>query len=155
MPDSTTRIGGDAFGFCSSLVRITIPGNVTTIGSGAFQNCSSLTSVAVPDSVTNVGEGAFSNCTLLTMLAMIALVLSLTSIRTGHEPGEKFFFGLWIGLGLAADIGFGAWARHKLLREFRMAAAQRYVKRAGFWKRLLVGDQPGASAVQLQPVKEM
>ena len=47
------------------------------------------------------------------------------------------FLGLWFGLGLAADLGFGAWARHKLLTEFRLAATRRYEPRPGFWKRLL------------------
>ena len=85
--------------------------------------------------------------------ALIALVLSLTSIRTGHEPGEMFFLGLWFGLGLAADIGFGAWARHKLLSEFRCAAAQRYTSRPTLLRRLLSGNG-SAVAVQLQPVQE-
>jgi ABC-type Na+ efflux pump permease subunit len=84
------------------------------------------------------------------IFALVALALSLSAIRTRHEPGEKFFFGLWFAIGLAVDIGFGTWARHKLLTEFRLAAAQRYLERAGFWKRLFVGNE-GASRVQLQP----
>ena len=52
-------------------------------------------------------------------------------------PVLNCFLGLWFGLGLAADLGFGAWARHKLLTEFRLAATQRYEPLPGFWKRLL------------------
>ena len=38
------------------------------------------------------------------------------------EPVMKFFLGLWFGLGLAVDVGFGVWARHRLLTGFRLAA---------------------------------
>src|SRR5206468_5999297 len=55
--------------------------------------------------------------------ALIALGISLTVVQIGHEPGPNFFLGLWFGLGLAADIGFGAWARQKILTQFRFAAA--------------------------------
>jgi len=86
------------------------------------------------------------------MFALIALVLALSSIRTRHEPGDKFYFGIWLGLGLAADIGFGAWAWHKLRTEFRLAAAQRYLKRGGFWKRSFAKDE-GASAGPLRSAR--
>ena len=82
------------------------------------------------------------------VFALVSLVLSLTTFRRGREPGENFFLGLWFSLGLAADIGFGAWARHKFLSEFRVAASQQYSKRLGFWRRIFVGDQ-GAGSVQL------
>ncbi len=72
--------------------------------------------------------------------ALVALVVSL--IWTGGRPEPtwqptwRFFVGLWLGLGLAADFGFGAWARHKLLSEFRLAATERYASGKGFSKRL-------------------
>jgi hypothetical protein len=53
-------------------------------------------------------------------------------------------------LGLAADLGFGLWARSRLLTEFRAAAEQRYSARSGFWRRLLVGRETGA--VEAPPV---
>ncbi len=83
------------------------------------------------------------------VFAVVGLVLSLLTFRRAYEPNENFFLGLWFGLGLAADIGFGAWARHKFLAEFRVAASQQYAKRLSFWKRLFVGGQ-GAGSVQLQ-----
>lgn len=70
------------------------------------------------------------------IFALATLVASLVSLRTQNEPGWKFYLGLWFGLGIGADILFGAHARHKLLLEFRSAAAQRYTYRAGFWQRL-------------------
>ena len=83
------------------------------------------------------------------VFALVALVLSLTTFRTGHEPSEYFFLGLWFGVGLVADVGFGAWARHKFLSEFRVAASQQYAKRLGFWRRVFVTGQ-GAGSVQLR-----
>jgi ABC-type Na+ efflux pump permease subunit len=86
--------------------------------------------------------------------ALAALVISLLGVQTGHEPGANFFLGLLFGLGLAADIGFGVWARHKLLTEFRLAAAQRYEGRRGFLRSLFSAKSHRAPAVQLRPVKE-
>jgi hypothetical protein len=73
--------------------------------------------------------------------AGVSLLISLASLHMEMDLGPKFFLSLWVGLSLAADVGFGALARHKLLTEFRLAAAQRYAPHAGFWKRLLGGDE--------------
>jgi ABC-type Na+ efflux pump permease subunit len=72
-------------------------------------------------------------------VGMVSLLLSLVSLNHELDLGPKFFLGLWVGLSLAVDVGFGAWSRHKLLTEFRLAAAQRYALGAGFWKRWLGG----------------
>jgi succinate dehydrogenase hydrophobic anchor subunit len=74
--------------------------------------------------------------------ALVALVLSLISLHGDVELGPKLFLGLWFGLSLAADLGYGAWARYKLLTEFRLAAAQRYAPHPAFWKRLLGWGEP-------------
>ena len=87
------------------------------------------------------------------VFALVSLVLSLTGFPIGREP-ENFFLGLWFGVGLVADVGFGAWARHKFLSEFRVAASQQYAKRLGFWRRVFVGGQ-GAGSVQLRPLESM
>ena len=74
------------------------------------------------------------------VLALGALVISLTwPQHAGDEPLQKFFLSAWLGVGLAVDLGFGAWARSRLLTEFRLAATRRYEARPGFWKRLLRG----------------
>ena len=73
----------------------------------------------------------------------VSLLLSLISLNREVDLGPKFFLALWVGLSLAADVGFGAWARYKLLTEFRLAAAQRYAPGLGFWKRLLGGGAHG------------
>jgi hypothetical protein len=81
------------------------------------------------------------------IFALLLLGDSLIANRRGSDPSWKFLLGCWFGLGLAADIGFGAWARHKLLSDFRLAAAQRYAPGAGFWKRLLAGGETASRDV--------
>jgi hypothetical protein len=83
--------------------------------------------------------------------ALMALAVSLGVVMRVSEPGENFFLGLWFCLGLAVDIGFGGWARHKLLTEFRSAAAQRYTSRPGLLKRMFAEDEPAA---MMQPRSE-
>ena len=57
---SVTKIGDNAFSYCSGLTSVTIPNSVTTIGSSAFAGCTGLTSVTIPNSVTLIGGGAFA-----------------------------------------------------------------------------------------------
>jgi len=87
------------------------------------------------------------------LFALVSLVISFTTMRSGQEPGGSFFVSLWLVPGLAADIGFGLWSRSKLLSAFRLAAAQRYTMQPGFWRRLLVAS-PATLAGQPQPAVE-
>jgi len=84
---------------------------------------------------------------------LVSLALSLVSLNRELDLGPKFFLVLWMGLSVAADVGFGAWARYKLLNEFRLAAARRYAPSVSFWKRLFGGSEPGPGGVP--PVIEM
>lgn len=74
-------------------------------------------------------------------IAVVLSVVSLTYAARSNGPSWKFFIGLWVGLGLAADLGYGGGARHKLLTTFRLAAEQRYSPWRGFWKRLFAGGE--------------
>ena len=59
------------------------------------------------------------------------------SVRGQTPVGWQAFLGFWFAAGLATDIGFGFWARQKLLTEFREAATRRYQPRVSWWQRLL------------------
>ena len=84
------------------------------------------------------------------LFALFGLICSLMTFPRAHEPTENVFLGVWLALGLGADIGFGTWARYKFLSQFRVAASQQYSRPAGFWKRLFAG--PEISSVQLQSI---
>ena len=51
---SVTGIGYEAFGSCSTLVNVTIPGTVTYIQADAFSFCTALKSIVIPSSVTAI-----------------------------------------------------------------------------------------------------
>ena len=74
------------------------------------------------------------------------LVASVVWSSADDTQVVKLFLGLWFGLGLAADLGFGAWARHRLVTDFRLVATRRYESLPGFWKKLLGGGEPGRTA---------
>jgi ABC-type transport system involved in cytochrome c biogenesis permease component len=69
-------------------------------------------------------------------MAFVALLAALRAMFRGREPSWSELLLAWVVLGLAADIGFGGWARYCLATKFRLAAEQRYARPAGFWKRL-------------------
>lgn len=54
-----------AFGYCSTLTRVTIPGSVMYVGCRAFENCSMLTSVSFSDGLRGLGSYAFYGCSNL------------------------------------------------------------------------------------------
>ena len=78
LPDTITSIGDWAFAGCTSLETIVIPASVTSIGKGAFNGCTSLKSVVfLGNNVTTIGDYAFNDCT---SLETISLPEGLTSI---------------------------------------------------------------------------
>jgi len=79
------------------------------------------------------------------VLALGALLMTLAGPSAEEAPVQKVFLGAWLGVGLAVDLGFGAWARYHLLAQFRLAATRRYEARVGIWKRLLGKARPTPS----------
>lgn len=80
--------------------------------------------------------------------ALVLVTVAIGSIGSRSEPGWKFYVGLWLFLGLAADLGFALHARHRLLTGFRLAAQERFVVRAGLWSRLRGNPKSGLPNVQ-------
>ena len=64
IPDDVTRIGDNAFYYCSTLTgELVIPEQITSIGKYAFEKCTGLTgSLVIPNTVVELGESAFGNC---------------------------------------------------------------------------------------------
>jgi len=70
------------------------------------------------------------------------------------SPGWTFFLGLWFGLGVSVDVAFGAWARQKLLTEFRAAAQRQLGARSDSlksWLRTLKPHISGMDPANLDP----
>ncbi len=72
IPAGVTKIGTDAFRWCSATIRtVVIPDSVAEIGSGAFCDCTGLTSITIPGSVKSIGFGAFRRCDALTSVKLM------------------------------------------------------------------------------------
>jgi hypothetical protein len=70
-------------------------------------------------------------CVMFLTFALLVSVLFREEIF-----GWQSYLGVWFGLGLVTDVGYGLWARRNLLTKFRQLAEQRYERRAPLWKRL-------------------
>ena len=88
-------------------------------------------------------------------LVLLLLVLrDLGNAGYQSSPGWKFFVCLWLGLGLAVDLVFAAWARQKLHTEFRLAAQRQYgARNEGLknWLRTLKPRISGMDPANLDP----
>ena len=82
-----TRIGSNAFYFCTSLTSVVIPEGVTSIKSFAFYRCSSLTEITFPKSLTTVDYKAFDYCGNITDIH-IGSVESWLSIAFDESYGR-------------------------------------------------------------------
>ena len=77
IPDGVKCIGKCAFGYCYSLVNISIPNSVTSVGDESFIDCSSLSNLVIPNSVTSIGDSAFWGCSSLRSLVIPNSVTSI------------------------------------------------------------------------------
>jgi ABC-type Na+ efflux pump permease subunit len=75
-------------------------------------------------------------------MAIALLIIVFAAAASQYEPQPTRLVALWLALGITTDIGFAAWARHKLYTEFRQAAAHRYTPPPGLWKRLFHVGKP-------------
>lgn len=70
IPNSVTKIGERAFGYCEQLTRITLPQNLTQIGHEAFVFCKGLSSITLPESLKQIDGAAFASCTGLSTITI-------------------------------------------------------------------------------------
>ena len=94
--DGTVSITPYAFGFCPSLISITVPNSVKRIGFGAFAYCENLESIVLPDSITAIEDETFQSCKALASITIPDSVESVgmyafyycTSLTTITVPGN-------------------------------------------------------------------
>ncbi len=74
-----TEIGDEAFMYCSSLYRITLPDTIEKIGVRAFMDCS-FDSLIIPERVTEIGYGAFGKCSSLKEIVIPEAVTKIDAL---------------------------------------------------------------------------
>ena len=57
--EGVTRIGNDAFSYCSELQSVTLPEGIVSIGDNAFSGTYALTSITLPESLETLGTYSF------------------------------------------------------------------------------------------------
>ena len=98
---SVTRIGSEAFSYCTGLTSITIPNSVTSIEDYAFYECTGLTSITIPNSVTSIGYEAFFNCTSLTSVTINSN--NIVSKAYSNDSNLRHIFGSQVTTYILGD----------------------------------------------------
>lgn len=80
----------ELLGCSSQASAVTIPNSVTRIGNNAFAYCSKLTSITIPDSVTTIDYSAFIFCTGLTSFTIGKGLESIKYVFSGCESLSAF-----------------------------------------------------------------
>lgn len=63
-------IDEDAFRWCISLKRVSLPKNLKVLSNNLFEYCESLSEIFLPDGVTEIGDSVFNGCTSLTSITL-------------------------------------------------------------------------------------
>ena len=87
MGEGVTKIGQEAFLWCTNLISINIPYGVTSIGPQAFIGCKSLEDVILPAGLTEIGGMAFSGCSGIRSLVVPQGVTSIGYAAFDNCPG--------------------------------------------------------------------
>ena len=102
--DGLEKIIDRAFGYCTSLERISIPSSVKVIGKEAFLWCDKLTNVEFHDGIELIDDRAFRNCLLLDRITTPS---TLKGIGIDSFEGCRELVDLQLNEGLES-IGDGA-----------------------------------------------
>ncbi|KAL7542369.1 hypothetical protein ACHAXR_011761, partial [Thalassiosira sp. AJA248-18] len=68
------KIGGEAFGYCSSLESIRLPSTVTEVGDRAFWDFIELKEVVPNEGLQKIGRQAYRDCPLLDSIRLPSTV---------------------------------------------------------------------------------
>lgn len=77
IPNSVTSIGDMAFFGCGRMTGVTIPSSVKSIGNSAFEDCTRLPNITIPEGVEKIGDRAFDNCAEITSVVIPSTVTSM------------------------------------------------------------------------------
>lgn len=100
-PSSVKRIGVRAFASCSGLLNTSLPDSVTSIEDFAFAYCSGLTSIDLPNGYPTIGANAFNGCTSLTSVTIRSRVSSIGNgaFANCSSLTNAYFLGNSPGMG--------------------------------------------------------
>ncbi len=98
-----TSVGDSAFGQCTSITTLTIPGTVSSIGKEAFIGCTGIAALTLQNGVDTIGDDAFIGCM---RLISITAPDSVTSIGSAFADLELESFYTGANLGGEYCIGF-------------------------------------------------
>ena len=76
------------FGFCSSLVKVTLPNTLQKIGSRTFIQCTACEDVYIGENVTSICGNTFNNCKKLVAVRCMAITpptLASTAFNTTNS----------------------------------------------------------------------
>ncbi len=121
LPETTTEIGGSAFGSCKNLEEIYINDNVTSIGGSAFSDCVKLTKAVLGNSVKILGSSVFSGCINLSSIDLgnvetlgsmifsgctsLKSIIIPSTVKTAYEATGYFNNGYYSNCGPFANSG--------------------------------------------------
>ena len=92
IPDGVTSMGQQIFWGCKSLEKVNLPTGISEIPLRCFQGCTSLKTIAIPDNITTIGSHAFYNSGIeqLTIPESVTTInknaLNTSSLKTIEIP---------------------------------------------------------------------
>ncbi|MDY0015266.1 MAG: leucine-rich repeat protein [Bacteroidales bacterium] len=101
-----TKIGNQAFAFCSGLTSVSIPLSVIQIGDSAFCYCSNLSSINLPQSITDIGDSAFFHCSALTEISIPKFVKLIGNAAFQHNENLTTVYFNAINCFLAGSYSY-------------------------------------------------
>ena len=79
-----TRIGAQAFAFCTGINSVRVPEGVIEISDGAFLNCTGLTAISLPASLRSLGTSALYSCSNLVEIEIPDGIASVSPSLLGN-----------------------------------------------------------------------